>query len=203
VPHDMSISLGNLGISPVKMAEIYSVFANGGHMIEPRLISRVVSKDGTTIYEAKNQEIADFTRPEQAYLMTDILKDVIKRGTGRKAQVPSVEVAGKTGTTNRNVDAWFCGYSPAQEVIVWFGRDNNRPIGKGATGATGGAIAGPAFSYFFKKLYRLYPNLPRKFEVPEGVYNMRDGVRTELYTDISPLPTKDETSTANEFPDMF
>jgi len=200
VPHDMSISLGNLGISPVKMAEIYSVFANGGHLIEPRLISRVVSKDGTTIYEAKNQEIADFTRPEQAYLMTDILKDVIKRGTGRKAQVPNIEVAGKTGTTNRNVDAWFCGYSPAQEVIVWFGRDNNRPIGKGGTG---GAISAPAFAYFFKKLYRLYPNLPREFEVPEGVYNMRDGVLTELYTDISPLPTKEETSTSQEFPDMF
>jgi len=200
VPHDMSISLGNLGISPVKMAEIYSVFANGGHMIEPRLISKVVSKDGTTIYEGKNQEIANFTRPEQAYLMTDILKDVIERGTGRNAKVPGVEVAGKTGTTNRNVDAWFCGYSPAQEVIVWFGRDNNKPIGKGGTG---GAISAPAFSYFFKKLYKLYPNLPREFDVPEGVYNMRDGVLTELYTDISPLPTKEESTDSNEVEDMF
>jgi len=201
VPHDMSISLGNLGISPVKMAEIYSVFANGGHMIEPRLVSRVVSKDGTTIYEAKNQEIADFTKPEQAYLMTDILKDVVLRGTGRNAQVPNVEVAGKTGTTNNNVDAWFCGYSPAQEVIVWFGRDNNRPLGKGGTG---GAISAPAFSYFFNRLYTtLYPDLPREFEVPDGVYNMRNGIMTELYTDISPLPTKENTSVSKEFPDMF
>ncbi len=53
-------------------------------------------------------------------------------------QVPNVKVAGKTGTTNNNLDAWFCGYSPAQEVIVWFGRDNNRPLGKGGTG---GAIS--------------------------------------------------------------
>ena len=200
IPQDMSISLGNLGISPAKMAQIYSAFANGGHMIEPRLISKVVSRDGTVIYEAKNQEIANFTRPEQAYLMTDILRDVVLRGTGRKAQVPGVEVAGKTGTTNRNVDAWFCGYSPAQEVIVWIGRDNNRPIGKGGTG---GGTAAPAFSYFFKKLYALYPNLPRKFEVPKGVYNARDGVITELYTDISPLPKNTETSTSEEFPDMF
>jgi len=200
IPQDMSISLGNLGISPAKMGQIYSAFANSGHMIEPRLISKVVSRDGTVIYESKTQEIANFTKPEQAYLMTDILKDVIKRGTGRKAQVPGVEVAGKTGTTNRNVDAWFCGYSPAQEVIVWIGRDNNRPIGRGATG---GAISAPAFSYFFKKLYALYPSLPRKFKVPAGVYNTRDGVKTEIYTDISPLPKNTETSTSEEFPDMF
>jgi len=200
IPQDMSISLGNLGISPVKMAQIYSAFANGGHMIEPRLISKVVSIDGTVIYEAKNQDIANFTKPEQAYLMTDILRDVILRGTGRNAQVPGVEVAGKTGTTNKNVDAWFCGYSPAQEVIVWIGRDNNRPIGRGGTG---GGTSAPAFSYFFKKLYALYPDLPRKFKVPKGVYNTRDGVRTELYTDISPLPKNTETSTSEEFPDMF
>ena len=200
IPQDMSISLGNLGLSPAKMAEIYSAFANGGHMIEPRLISKVVSRDGTVIYEAKNQEIADFTKPEQAYLMTDILRDVVIRGTGRNAQVSGIEVVGKTGTTNRNVDAWFCGYSPAQEVIVWIGRDNNRPIGRGATG---GATAAPAFAYFFKRLYELYPKLPKKFKVPNGVYNSRDGVISELYTDTSPLPTKAETSTAQEFPDMF
>ncbi len=141
-----------------------------------------------------------FTNPEQAYLMTDILKDVVLRGTGTHAQVPNVEVAGKTGTTNNNVDAWFCGYSPAQEVIVWFGRDNNRPLGKGGTG---GAISAPAFSYFFNRLYALRPDLPREFEVPDGVYNMRNGIMTELYTDISPLPTKENTSVSKEFPDMF
>ncbi len=200
IPQDMSISLGNLGVTPLKMAQIYSAFANAGHMIEPRLISKVVARDGTVIYEAKNQEIKDFTLPQQAYLMTDILMDVIKRGTGRNAQVPGVQVAGKTGTTNKNVDAWFCGYSPSTEVIVWIGRDNNKPIGRGGTG---GGTAAPAFSYYFKRLYKLYPDLPRKFEVPEGVYNTKNGKPTELYTDISPLPTPAETSTAEEFPDLF
>ncbi|MCH9741243.1 MAG: PBP1A family penicillin-binding protein [Epsilonproteobacteria bacterium] len=200
IPQDMSISLGNLGVSPVKMAQIYSAFANGGHMIEPRLISKVISRNGAIIYEAKNQEIENFTQPEQAYLMTDILKDIVKRGTGRNAQVPGVEVVGKTGTTNNNVDAWFCGYSPSTELIVWVGRDNNKPIGPGGTG---GGAAAPAFSYYFKKLYELYPDLPKKFEVPKGVYNARDGVITELYTDISPLPTRAQTSTTEEFPDLF
>jgi penicillin-binding protein 1A len=200
IPQDMSVSLGNLGLSPVKMAQIYSAFANGGHMIEPRLISKVVARNGTIIYEAKNQIIANFTKPEQAYLMTDILRDIVIRGTGRNAQVSGIELVGKTGTTNRNVDAWFCGYSPSTELIVWIGRDNNRPIGRGGTG---GATAAPAFAYFFKKLYALYPNLPRKFKVPKGVYNSRNGVKTELYTDTSPLPTKVQTSTSEEFPDMF
>jgi len=201
IPQDMSIALGNLGLSPVKMAQIYSAFANGGHMIEPRLISKVLSRNGTVIYESKTNEIADFTTPEQAFLMTDILRDIVKRGTGRNAQVPGVQVVGKTGTTNKNVDAWFCGYSPAEEVIVWMGRDNNKPIGRGGTG---GATSAPAFAYFLKKLHKMYPDLPKKFTRPPGVYNAKDGVITELYTDISPLPaeTESETNPDNDF-DLF
>lgn len=201
IPQDMSIALGNLGASPVKMAQIYSVFANGGDMLEPRLISKVVSRNGTVIYQTKTKEINNFTTPPQAYLMTDILKDIVKRGTGRNARVKGIELAGKTGTTNKNVDAWFCGYSPTTEVIVWTGRDNNRPIGRGGTG--GGASA-PAFAYFMKRLYKLYPNMPRKFPRPRGVYNAVNGVRTELYTDLSPLPTatKSETNPESDF-DLF
>jgi penicillin-binding protein 1A len=185
IPKDMSIALGNLGLSPLKMAQIYTVFSNGGHMIEPRLVSKIISKEGAIIYETRPKEIVDFTTPAQAYLMTDILKDVVKRGTGRKAAVKGIELAGKTGTTNKNVDAWFCGYSPEVETIVWFGRDNNRPIGKGATG---GAVAAPAFSAFYKRLLRIEPETKRKFEMPEGVYVGEYEGRKELYTDISPLP---------------
>jgi penicillin-binding protein 1A len=192
IPQDMSIALGNLGLSPVKMAQIYSAFANGGHMIEPKLVSKMLSRNGTVIYESKTQEITDFTTPEQAFLMTDILKDIVTRGTGRNAQVPGVQVVGKTGTTNKNVDAWFCGYSPAEEVIVWIGRDNNKPIGKGGTG---GGTSAPAFSYFLKRLHKMYPDLPKRFTRPQGVYNAKDGVITELYTDTSPLPTQTESAT--------
>ncbi len=201
IPQDMSIALGNLGASPAKMAQIYSVFANGGHMIEPRLISKVLSRNGTVIYETKTKEINNFTTPPQAYLMTDILKDIIKRGTGRNARVKGIELAGKTGTTNKNVDAWFCGYSPTEELIVWTGRDNNKPIGRGGTG--GGASA-PAFAYFMKRLYKMYPKMARKFPRPEGVYNARNGVRTGIYTDLSPLPTatKSVTNPESDF-DLF
>ncbi len=186
IPKDMSIALGNLGLSPLKMAQIFSVFANEGHMIEPRLVSKIISKEGAVIYETRPKEIADFTTPEQAYLMTDILKDVVKRGTGRNARVKGLELAGKTGTTNNSVDAWFCGYSPTIETIVWFGRDDNKPIGK--RGATGGGLAAPAFAFYYKKLLELYPNTKRAFNIPQGVFRGEYEGKSELYTENSPLP---------------
>ncbi len=191
IPRDMSIALGNLGLSPLKMAEIFSVFANKGHMIAPRLVSKIVSKEGAVIYETRPKEIANFTTPEQAYLMTDILEDVIKRGTGRNAKVKGIELAGKTGTTNNNVDAWFCGYSPTIETIVWFGRDNNKPIGRGATG---GSISAPAFAYYYKKLLKVYPDIKRTFDIPAGVFRGKYNGKTELYTKQSPLPDSYEKS---------
>ncbi len=185
IPRDMSIALGNLGLSPMKMAQIFSVFANKGHMIEPRIVSKIVSREGAVIYATRPKEIAGFSTPEQAYLMTDILKDVVKRGTGKNARTKGIELAGKTGTTNKNVDAWFCGYSPTIEAIVWFGRDDNKPIGKGATG---GAVAAPAFAYYYKHLLKLYPETKRSFDIPQGVFRGKYEGKTELYTSISPFP---------------
>jgi len=185
IPRDMSIALGNLGLSPLKMAQIFSVFANKGHMIEPRLVSKIVSKEGAVIFETRLKEIEDFTTPEQAYLMTDVLKDVVKRGTGRNARVDGIELAGKTGTTNNNIDAWFCGYSPTIETIVWFGRDDNKRIGRGATG---GALAAPAFAFYYKKLLELYPDTKRTFDIPQGVFRGKYEGKSELYTAHSPLP---------------
>jgi len=194
IPRDLSIALGNLGLSPLKMAQIFSVFANYGHMIEPRLVSKIVSKEGAVIYETQPKEIADFTRPEQAYLMTDILKEVITRGTGKTAHVDGIELAGKTGTTNDGIDAWFCGYSPTIETVVWFGRDDNKPIAKKATG---GSVAAPAFAYYYRELLKLYPQTKRTFDKPQGVYEgMTEGVR-ELYTTTSPLPTPKSTTSSS------
>ena len=196
IPKDLSIALGNLGISPLKMAQMYTVFSNGGHMIEPRLVSKILSKENAVIFETKPKEIADFTKPEQAYLMTDILKDVVKRGTGRNARVKGLALAGKTGTTNDGVDAWFCGYSPTVTTIVWFGRDNNRRIGRGATG---GSVAAPSFAYFYRGLLKAYPETPRKFVKPKEV---KTGItaegKEELYTVISPLQNQ-KIAPANPF----
>ena len=185
IPKDMSIALGNLAVSPLKMAQIFSVFANRGHMIEPRLVSKILAKEGAIIYETRPKEIANFTTRAQAYLMTDILKDVIQRGTGKNARVSGIELAGKTGTTNRYVDAWFCGYSPTIEAIVWMGRDDNKPIG---FGASGGQMSAPAFAYYFKSLTALYPKIPRRFREPYGIMHGVYNKKYELYTKNSPLP---------------
>ncbi len=185
IPGDLSIALGNLGLSPLKMAQIYTVFSNRGHMIEPRLVSKILSRKGAVLFETHPKEIANFTKPEQAYLMTDILRDVIRRGTGRNARVAGIQLAGKTGTTNRGVDAWFCGYSPTVTTIVWYGRDTNLPIGKHATG---GSVAAPAFADFYRRLLQLYPDTPRRFMRPEEVMEGEIDGRRELYTTVSLLP---------------
>jgi len=195
IPKNLSIALGNLALSPMKMAQIYTVFSNYGHMIEPRLISKMVSKYGSVIYETKPKEIANFTKPEQAYLMTSILEDVIKRGTGKNAKVEGLELAGKTGTTNDYIDAWFCGYSPEFTTIVWYGRDAYKPIKKGATG---GRVAAPAFAYFYKHLLERDPSIIRKFKIPSGVkIGFIDG-KKEFYTKTSPLPKRSRQNIASK-----
>jgi membrane peptidoglycan carboxypeptidase len=132
-----------------------------------------------------------------------ILQDVVLKGTGKSAQVPGIEVAGKTGTTNDNVDAWFCGYSPSIQTIIWFGKDNNTPMRKTETG---GKIAAPVFSYFYKKYLEIHPEIPRNFVIPQNVYTTKIHGRDEFYTDISPIPdveilpeTENKNSESMEF----
>lgn len=182
---DMSIVLGSISVSPLKMAQMYSVFSNNGKMIEPRLVSKIVARDGSIVLETSPKEVAEFTRPEQAYLLTSILQDVVRYGTGAGAAVAGIELAGKTGTTNSNVDAWFCGYSPTIETMIWVGRDDNKPMG---TGVTGGGVVAPAFAHYYTKLISVYPKTKRNFDVPAGVEFGAINGKNEFFTSISPLP---------------
>ncbi|MFW2308277.1 penicillin-binding protein, partial [Aliarcobacter butzleri] len=76
------------------------------------------------------------------------------KGTGKRATVERIELAGKPASTNDNIDAWFCGFSPSIQTIVWFGQDGNTPMRKSGTGST---LAAPALSYFFKRYLALHP----------------------------------------------
>jgi len=96
--------------------------------------------------------------------MIDILRQVVTRGTARRARVKGIESAGKTGTTNNYIDAWFCGFTPDIEVLTWFGNDDNTPMRRGETG---GRSAGPSFAHFVKNYIELYPQTKRKFDIPE------------------------------------
>jgi penicillin-binding protein 1A len=193
LPPDLSLSLGSISLSPLQLAQYYSSFANDGVQTEPVLIRSIEDMRGNlTTYESKKRTI---TTPQQTYLMTTILRDVVNRGTGRRARARGIELAGKTGTTNKSVDAWFAGYSPTVETIVWFGNDDNTPMRKKETG---GRVAGPAFSYYYKQLLKLYPQVKRKFDQPEGIIEMYHGKSKEYFTNISRPPQADRAADPNE-----
>lgn len=197
LPPDLSIALGTISISPMDLAKYYTMFASGGAMTNPMLIREVITPTGENIkYQNKSRQV---DTPQQIYLMTSILKDVVSHGTGTNARVAGIEIAGKTGTTNDNVDAWFAGYSPTVETIVWFGHDNNTPMRRSETG---GRAAAPVFRYYYEDLLRIYPNTKRYFDVPAGVYvgSGNDGNNSESYTDTSAVPdaTQEEAPKTDE-----
>ena len=193
LPHDLSISLGTISLSPLQLAKYYTSFANHGVQVEPHLITSI-SQHSQVIYE-KRDISRIITVPTQAYIMTTILRDVVSRGTGRRARAKGIELAGKTGTTNNNVDGWFAGYSPTIETIVWFGDDDNTPMHKRETG---GKIAGPAFSLFYKDVLKYYPQIQRKFKAPNGIIKVKVNGKTEYFSEISKPPRAEGEVKAEE-----
>ncbi|MFT5835473.1 MAG: penicillin-binding protein 1A [Sulfurimonas sp.] len=193
LPRDLSISLGTISVSPLELAKYYTSFANHGLQIEPHLI-RYIDKNGNTIYE-KSEKTQFITEPTQAFIMTTILRDVVSRGTGRRARAKGIELAGKTGTTNKNIDGWFAGYSPTIETIVWFGNDDNTPMHRWETG---GKIAGPAFAQYYQNVLKLYPQIQREFIAPEGIVEVDVGKRKEYFSDISKPPRTENDAKPEE-----
>jgi len=183
ITDNLSIALGSMSVSLVEFSEAYSILSNSGTQVKPYIVEQIINQSGQSLtFEPQTKSLI---KPEQTYLMTSILNDVVTKGTGKAAQVPGIELAGKTGTTNDNIDAWFCGYSPSIQTIIWFGKDNNTPMRKSETG---GKIAAPVFSYFYKKYLDMHPEITRNFTMPENVYTANINGRSELYTDTSPLP---------------
>ncbi len=183
IPFDLSITLGSFGISPMNLSELYTIFSNQGIRVKPYLIDSITDYTNHTItFDITKKYI---TSPAQIFLMTSILRDVVKKGTGRNAYVRGLETVGKTGTTNNNVDAWFCGYSPTIQTIVWFGNDDNKPMGRRETG---GRTAAPVFSYFYRHWLQIHPEIKREFDIPQDINsNFYDG-KMEFFTKTSAIP---------------
>ena len=120
----LSLALGGLtkGVSPLELTAAYGAFANEGIYVKPYAIRRIEDKDGNIIYENKISKKVVMS-PQTAYLMNDMLQTVVNSGTGTRAKMPDRPVAGKTGTTSYNVDAWFVGYTPDLVCSVWLGYD--------------------------------------------------------------------------------
>ena len=183
IPFDLSITLGSFGISMVDLSQRYTLFSNQGIQKKPYLIQSITDTTGqTVVFEGSSKYI---TTPAQTYLLTSILSDVVKKGTGRQAKVKGLEVAGKTGTTNNNIDAWFCGYSPTLQTIVWYGNDDNSPMRRTETG---GRSSAPVFSYFYKQWLKLHPEIKRTFDKPKEIFESNRNGRVEYFTTISNIP---------------
>ncbi|MFQ5935433.1 MAG: penicillin-binding protein 1A [Acidiferrobacterales bacterium] len=195
LPHNLSLALGTASATPLQMATAFAVFANRGYKIEPYFISRVEDAEGNILEQANPlivcrqcedsenasdaanganaQEALGFTlrlaprviSEENAFIMTTVMQDVIKRGTGRRAlELGRADLAGKTGTTNDFRDAWFSGFTNDLVTTTWIGFDQPTSLGPGEAGAR---AALPIWVDFMSTAVKDVPEQP--LAVPEGV----------------------------------
>ncbi len=206
--YDLSLALGSAELSPLEMSRVYSVFANGGYLTEPYLIQRIEDADGSILYEAdpavactscviaEQKWSADIVEddslsklpkqaertlePRLAFQMNSILQDVVLQGTGRRAmQLGRKDLAGKTGTTNDQRDAWFNGYNPDLVATAWIGFDQLKPLGSRETGSS---AALPVWIDFMKVALAGKPE--RQLTRPDGLVTMKINAETgEAATD--------------------
>jgi penicillin-binding protein 1A len=174
-----SLALGTVAVSPLELATAYTAFASLGDAVRPRIVLKVVRPDGEVLWEAGPPERRRVLDPGVAFLVTDVLKDAVSRGTGtaaRQALADPIPVAGKTGTTNDATDTWFVGYTPEVVAAVWVGFDQPRAI----TGAaTGGRVAAPVWGRMMARLYEGRP-APRPWTAPPGVVSASVDAQTGL-----------------------
>jgi penicillin-binding protein 1A len=213
IPELLSVSLGAAETTLINLTSAYAPFVNGGKKIEPNLISRIQDRRGKTIFRTKNRKClgcdkfinqsSDFPKienmnqrvfsEETAYQMVSILKGTVKRGTAKKLKSLNVPIAGKTGTTNDNYDAWFIGFSSNLVIGVYIGFDNPKTLGKFETGSK---AALPVFKNFIENA--LYKEDFDEFKIPSKVYltsiNYDTGLKSapgEKKTIIEALKFKD------------
>ena len=180
----LSISLGSAETTLLNLTSAYCSFVNGGKLIKPVLIDRIQDSEGNTIINNENRKCVDcdkisFTSKDMpkikdnfeqvlssqtAYQLTSILQGVVERGTGKKLKKLGLNLAGKTGTTNENTDAWFIGFTSNLVIGVYVGMDNPQPLGKFETGSK---AALPIFEEFVKKAIK--KSDARPFKVPEKI----------------------------------
>jgi len=192
----LSMALGAGETTVLRLTTAYATIANGGRKVRPTLIDRIQDRYGRTIYKHDSRICDGCTQdvwegqgepalidnreqvldPMTAYQITSMMEGVVQRGTATSVRAVGRPVAGKTGTTNDEKDAWFMGFTPDLAVGVFVGFDNPKPMGRGATG---GQVAAPIFTDFVKKALADKP--PVEFRVPKGLQlitiNRKTGLR--------------------------
>ena len=185
IPELLSVSLGSNETTLLKLTTAYCSFVNGGKKVKSKMIKRIQDRRGKTIYNSEDRscrgceiflgkdksllKILDnrpqVISPETAYQVTSLLEGAIKRGTGKKLKILKVPLAGKTGTTNDNYDAWFIGFTSNLVIGVYIGYDDPKSLGKYETGSK---VALPVFKKFVETA--LYKEDFKPFKVPSGIY---------------------------------
>jgi penicillin-binding protein 1A len=185
IPELLSVSLGAAETSLMNLTSAYAPFVNGGKKIKPNLISRIQDRRGKTIFQVQNRKCLGCDKfnnqaieyplientnekvisEETAYQMVTILRGAVKRGTAKKLRSLNVPLAGKTGTTNDNFDAWFIGFSSDLVIGVYIGYDNPKTLGKFETGSK---AALPIFKNFIENA--LFKEDFKDFKIPENIY---------------------------------
>jgi penicillin-binding protein 1A len=164
---ELALALGVSEVTPLELVSAYGVLANGGVRAEPFPIRKVTDSQGR-ILEEHVPEPQAVMRPETAYVLTNVMKGVVERGTATRARVLKRPLAGKTGTTSEATDVWFIGFTPNLVAGVWVGYDLKRSLGPAETG---GRMALPLWIAFMQ---RVLPDFPvEDFPVPENVTAVR------------------------------
>lgn len=171
-PPYLTMALGAGSVTPMQLASAYSVFANGGYRVNPYIVSKVTDSQGNIIMQAQVAAAGDETfrviSARNAFTMDSLLKEVVKSGTAAKAMaLKRNDLAGKTGTTNDSLDAWFAGYQPQLVGVAWIGFDTPKKLGDKETG---GGLALPIWINYMAKVLKNYPDIERP--VPEGIVNI-------------------------------
>jgi len=162
MPRNLSIALGSFSITPLESAMVFSVFAGNGMKTNPIYIKYISDRKGR-IVESNEPNPEQVISSQTAFLITSMMEDVVRYGTGWRARSLGRPVAGKTGTTNDYKDAWFVGYTPNLVASVWVGFDNLKPLGSQETGAR---AASPIWVSFMNNALR---GDPENFYCPEGI----------------------------------
>lgn len=175
LPEALSLALGTGDVSLKEMVQAYSIFVNGGRVVEPVFLMRIEDKNGNILYESKSNISEPIIDLHDAQLMTEMMKSVVDNGTAsslRTAYGFQNEIAGKTGTTQNNTDGWFIGYTPVLITGVWVGGDYPNVRFRYGGYGQGAAAALPIWARYMQRIYQnpLYKysqNL--SFEIPEEV----------------------------------
>jgi penicillin-binding protein 1A len=227
IPADLTAALGTAQLTPLEMADGFAVFANGGSLVRPHLIDRILAADGTVLEESdatiacvdcataapppvdglpvternsapgtvRASDVGGSLPPPlpgqaapraiteaNAWIITDLLKDVVRRGTGQRARaLGRTDIAGKTGTTNDGRDAWFSGFNPDLVATAWVGFDQERPLGRDEEGSR---TALPMWIYFMREALAGLPN--HQLPMPDGVVTARIGGEASDFGEEAP-----------------